>query len=338
MKSQQFNGGMPVILLLTVGLSYACTTTKTVQHNKTEGTLTLFSQTDPASTDDALKEDDVTENVLKDLEKRLEKNPKDIETALSASGIYLAMSNYEKSIEFARKALRFNLKENRARVLLAQNYYRLEKFQMAEIVVNSLPASFDQDPSLMNIKALIALKRGRSAFAWQLFKKATELHPENVSLAMNYGVQLLRCRQADLAEAEFSRVLTVLPKHQDARVHLAIIEGTRGNFDRAIEQIEELTDESNRLNSYNIAIMALAKKDLELAEQKVNLFLQNKNATQDNLKIATRMLEKISLEREIIAEREMQKAMQEENAEGNAPVENLPRDTAADELEKVLTH
>lgn len=337
LKSQIKGQGRILFLILALAGSFACTTTKTVQHNKAEGTLSLFSHTDPASTDGKLKSDDVSEGVIEAIKKDLEKDPKNVEAAITLANIYLALSNSQESIKYAKIALRFDLKEHRARLILAQNYYRLEKFKLAEVVVSALPEKYNNNADILNIKALIAYKRDKRAVSWQIFKQATDQHPKNVALAMNFAVLLLKHRQIDLAKVHLDRVIELVPDHQDAKVHLAIIEGTRGNFEVAEKVISDLTTEENRLNKFNLGMIALAKKDYNTAEIKLKQFMADKSADKDSVSAATSLMERIGKEREAIAEEQLRKQMEEEAApKGKQDV--IAKDSEVEALEEELTH
>lgn len=321
-------------IVFILAILFASCQTTTIQHDKKEGTVSLFSQVDPASNDKNLKSDPKTQKVITTIQEQLKKNPRDVESYITLANIYAALSKYNESIRYAKTALRFDLKEHRARVILAQNYYRLGKYKLAEVIISSLPVKYDSKAEVINMKALIAFSRNRRGDSWQLFKFGTDKHPRNVSLAMNYGVLLLQYRQTKLAKQQFQRVLKNVPGHKDAIIHLAIIAGAEGNFDKAEDQISELTTEENRLNKFNLGVIAFAKKDFAESEVHLKRFIADKGASKASIESAGIILEKIALERERLVDEEMNK----ENIDSNAPAgrTNIEADKEIDELEKEL--
>jgi Tfp pilus assembly protein PilF len=321
-------------ILSIVFFAASCQTT-TVQHDKKEGTISLFSQVDPASNDKNLKSDPKTENVINEIKLKLQKNPRDVESYLTLANIYAALSKHTESIRYAKTALRFDLKEHRARVILAQNYYRLKKFKLAEVILTSLPSKFDNNADILNLRALIAYSRNRRGDSWQLFKYGTDKHPRNVSLAMNYGVLLLQHRQTKLAKTQFNRVLKNVPDHKDAMIHLAIISATEGNFDDAEDKISSLTTDKNRLNKFNLGVIAFAKGDFSDAEIHLKRFISDRGASKSSIESAGIILEQIAFERERLVDEELNKDEDLSNKK-NRNTPKTEADKEIDDLEKEL--
>lgn len=322
------------ITILSIFLS-SCATTTTVQHNKSEGSLYLFSHTDPASNDKRITSDSTTQSVIKKLVAKLKKNPRDVETSITLANIYLALSDSKNSIKYAKRALRFNLKEHRARLILAQNYFRQKKFKLAEVVLSSLPPKFNNDPDIINMRGLIAYKRNRRGESWQIFNKGTKDHPKHVALAMNYGVLLLKHRQITLAKSHFERVIGSVPNHTDARIHLAVIHATEGEFDKAEDVIESLTNSNNRLYKFNMGVIAYIKKDYNKSETLLKRFIADKTAQKVSVESAAIILEKITDEREYLANKAIE---DEEKKEIKSSSNSLDtKDKEIDQLESELT-
>lgn len=286
-----------IIYTIATYLFVGCATPTTVQDNK-DGSIYIFSQTDPASNDKRISSDLTTQNVIKKLENNLKSNPSDVESMITLANIYIALSDSGKSIYYAKLALRFDLKEHRARLILAQNYYRQKKFKLAEVVLASLPPEYNKDPDVINMRALIAYKRNHKGKSWQLFKSGTEEHPTHVAMSMNYAVLLLKYRQTVLAKTYFEKVIDLVPDHNDAKVHLAIIDATNGDYDSAFDKIESLTSPKNRLYKFNLGMIAFEKKDYRTAEIFLRRLLGDKSSDKMSIDSATEVLEKISKQRE----------------------------------------
>ena len=91
--------------------------------------------------------------------------------------------------------------------------------------------SKSKDSDVLNIRALVELRNGNKALAKELFKRAIKIDPGNIAARMNLGVLLLKYRQIGGASVQFERVLKIMPHHQDARLHIAIIKASRVEID-----------------------------------------------------------------------------------------------------------
>ena len=318
-----------------VFLTCACASTSTVHHDKKEGNVYLFSHTDSASNEKKVKSDAVTTDVIATLKKRLKSNPRDIESSLSLANIYLALSQSKESINYAKYTLRFDIKEHRARLILAQNYFRMKKFKLAEIILSSLPAKYAKDPDIINIKALIAFRRGRNSEAWNMFNDGIKKNPSHIALSMNFGVLLLKYRQIEKAEAIFKNVTRLVPEHSDANLHLAIIEATKGNFDEAEERIKSIASDRNRLNLFNVGMIAYAKKDYKRAELLLKSFMSDRSANKLAIESASIVLEKIASKDDAFFKKAYAKRYSKSDFEKNKVNPDFV-DEEVDELEKIL--
>jgi Flp pilus assembly protein TadD len=325
------------LVLAVVFISWSCASTNTIHHNKNEGSLYLFSHSDPASNDKKVSSDLTTQSVIDTLKDRLKKNPKDVESAISLANIYLALSNSKLSIRYAKQALRFNLKEHRARLTLAQNYYRLKKYKLAEIILSSLPTQYDNDPDILNIRALISYFRGRKSDSWALFNKGIADHPEHIALSMNFGVLLLKHRQIEKSKKIFENVVSLVPDHTDAIVHLAIIDATEGNFSKAKDTISDLTSSGNRLSQFNLGIIAYAQKDYRKAETLLKKFMANKSANRLAIESASIVLEKIAKNKESAFDKAYAKKYKKAQNNDRYKKSEPAQDSEIDALEKELT-
>jgi tetratricopeptide (TPR) repeat protein len=95
----------------------------------------------------------------------------------------------------------------------------------------------------------------------RLWKNALALNSGDISVRMNLGVMYLKNRLFGQASTQFERVLKVAPQHQDARLHLAIVEMSRGRNVEALETFKSIAsnDKTNQLALFN---MAVAQKNL----------------------------------------------------------------------------
>jgi tetratricopeptide (TPR) repeat protein len=100
------------------------------------------------------------------------------------------------------------------------------------------------------------MARQDSGDAMRLWKHSLTLNANDISARMNLGVMYLKYRLLSQASAQFERILKVAPNHQDAKLHLAIIDGSRGNHEQSIKVYQQILagDKENPLALYNLAV------------------------------------------------------------------------------------
>ena len=132
---------------------------------------------------------------------------------------------------------------------------------MALIFLTALGGEQSKDSGVHNMLGLIALSRGDNGEAMRLWKQALNINPGDISVRMNMGVLYLKNRLLAQASTQFERVLKAAPHHQDARLHLAIIEASRGKNAEAIDTYNSLLaeDHDNPLALFNLGV---AQKNL----------------------------------------------------------------------------
>lgn len=287
------------IIFLTILVSYSCVTMPSVYHDKESDSLQLFSNSDKSSLDNNLDSMTNIKATISNLKQILEKQPNDVEQILSLANIYLATAQTKVARKYAKMALSVNFKDHRARFIIAQCEFREGKYKLAEVILSSLPKNFDGNPDVMNIKALIAYKTGRKADAWKIFNEATKRHPDHIALAMNYGVLLISYRQIDLAENQFKRVLQYMNKNKDANIHLAIIDIFKGRVGVAKNKISMLTGSENRLNAFNLGVVAYLNRNYNKAEHLLRDFISRDTASRKSIESASFLLEKIHTARQL---------------------------------------
>lgn len=199
------------------------------------------------------------------LQESVEKDPKDQTALISLAQLQLAQDHFREAEETCQKVLRLDVKNQEARKVLAQSAIRQGNYDMAMIFLTAVDGEQSKDSNVLNMLALVSLSRGDSGNAMRLWKQALTLNSNDISVRMNMGVMYLKYRLISQASAQFERVLKVAPNHQDAKLHLAIVNASRGDHEKSIETYKELLskDKDNPLALYNLAVSekALAQYD-----------------------------------------------------------------------------
>lgn len=274
----------------------ACQSTdKVTRVDKEKRKVEIQSQSDPNSAVNFLISDGVLDRTQAKLMDLSMKNPGKISTLLNISQVAIAQGDYKKAENYCRKALRLDLKNQDARFILANIYYRIANYDMADIVINGLEESFQKTSKALNLKAMISLKQDRSAEALAFFKQALKRDPGDVAVRMNLGVLHLKHQQVDSAAVEFERVLKIMPGHPDAKMHLAIVKSIRKDYKAA----EDLFDELGSLNSknplylFNMAILEERRENFDSSLEYLDKYLSTNDAGSNTNQEVFAMIDRI---------------------------------------------
>ena len=112
----------------------------------------------------------------------------------------------------------------------------IEEEQRDEALAKLLPF-LDQnldDPRPLFLAGYIFMKSDRPGLAVQMFKRATELGPNEPNVWHNLGKCYHECQRYEEAEMCFRRTLKLDPKHPNSLDGMAMINLNRGNYEEAI--------------------------------------------------------------------------------------------------------
>jgi tetratricopeptide (TPR) repeat protein len=202
------------------------------------------------------------------LEAMVKEKPKDVPALLGLAQLQLAQDRFADAEATSRRVLLLDVKNQEARKVLAQISIRTENYDMALIFLTALGGEASTDSSVHNMLGLIALANGDNGEAMRIWKNSLNLNAGDISVRMNMGVLYLKYRLLSQARAQFERILKVAPNHQDAQLHLAIIDASRGKNVEAMTTYQAILakDDSNQLALFN---MAVAQKNLNLYDDAV---------------------------------------------------------------------
>lgn len=263
----------PIIftILLTAPLLNSCQTAesgaKVVDRNRGEIVIST-----PVNSLSAMPEGSKDASITKareKLERNLKDNSRDAQNLVSLAQLQLAQDKVAEAEETARKVLLIDTKNQGARKVLAQSAIKRQKHDLALIFLSALGGEASKDSDVFNMLGMIALSRSDNDEAMRLWKHALTLNPGDISVRMNLGVMYLKNRLFSQASTQFERVLKIAPNHQDAKLHLGIIEMTRGKNLDAQEAFKAVLaqDKTNKLALFNLAV---AQKNLGQYEESIS--------------------------------------------------------------------
>ena len=290
-----------VFCLMSIGLS-ACQTTSSSPRvvDERRGEVTISTSGDKnSSLAVAFKDESLTQARVK-LEERVKTRPSDIKAMVSLAQLQLAQDRFAEAEATCRKILRLDIKNQDAQKALVQISIKKNQPDQALIYLTGLGGPSSKDSAIHNMLGLVALMQGdRSAalFAW---KQAISLNSSDISARMNLGVMYLSVHMPQQAAIQFERVLKVAPDHSDAKLHLAIVQGSRGQHEAAIKVYEELLDqnEKNPLILYNLAVSQKASGKLTEAVSTIKTYLKSKQQKPSDSERALAMIEEIQSQQE----------------------------------------
>lgn len=337
-----------------------CTTTSSIASVDTLKQKVEFqSTTDNRTAMPNLRANPRTTKTIERLKAELKESPNNVATLLNLAQIYLMMEQYKESEQYCRQALRVELKNEEAKKILAQIYYRKENFDMAEIILNGIGGIKSKDSKVLNLLGMIAIHDHRNGEAMDYFKTALKINPNDVAVRMNLGVLYLKYRQLANAAIEFERVLRIMPDHDDAKLHLAIVKTARGDFKTAESIYGEILDKrsNNPLALYNLAVMEKNRKNYNNAIEVLKRYLATNHAKKQQNEEVFALIEDIRKRQQAIAESKVSddeiqamaekevaadttsnavEAKEEKAAPAAAPKATPPKDEEISDLEKLL--
>ncbi|MBC7531045.1 MAG: tetratricopeptide repeat protein [Oligoflexus sp.] len=291
--------------LACLWLLAACSTTGQVARiDKEKHRFELQSQDDSKSAMVA-NEDSTTKSLISKLEDRIRENPRDLDAMINLAQAQLASARYDKAENAVREALKVDLKNEPARKILAQIYYRRNNLEMAQIILNGLDAMNSKDSQVLNLLGMIALRQDKPEFALLAFQEALKHNPSDIAVRMNLGVLYVHYRQLGLASIEFERILKIMPDHPDASLNMAIIESSRGNLEKAeiLNKKVLSVSRNNPIALFNLAIIEDKRKNFDKALDYVKSYLDLDFAKKRNNQEAFALIDKIRGEKEAMGER-----------------------------------
>lgn len=256
--------GKNVLIILGLGLLISCKTTKPVSNtNETVKEVHLYTSNDSMSLVKP-EQKDIRSSIMK-LEKVYQSKPHDVSLITTLAELHYLNGAMENAERMAKNALSHNLKNTRAKFVLAKVAYSRGQTSLAEMIMESMDEKTLWDSQSYNLMGLIALAKKDSTTAYHMFKKGLEKDPQDISIRMNLGALQLTYKQVQLAAIEFERVLKISPDHLDALTHLAIVKMALGDLPSAEKLLNKVLNFNSKspVALYHYAHLLYKKGDMD---------------------------------------------------------------------------
>ncbi|MFK7872038.1 MAG: tetratricopeptide repeat protein [Oligoflexales bacterium] len=233
---------------------------------------------------------------IRDLKQNISMNKESTSKMLDLSDLYLMLNNIDKSEYWVRQALRYDMKNKRAKLILAGVFYRKDLLDMSSMMLEVLGGKDSTDASVLNLLALVEVRRKNHDLGMHLFSKALDVDPDNTAIRMNMGVQFFRYRRLSEAAIQFERVLNVVPEHRDAEMHLAMIDAAKGKYDQALDKIDDVLsyDNKNAVALYNRASILADMKEYDDAMDDLRLLLKSEEKSSARTQSAFALVKRLN--------------------------------------------
>lgn len=303
MKPQRTSLGRLLVAsaLVASGPMYSCATVEkgTSRVDKERGHLVVVSTSDKRT---AMQDPATSRPFAKASEKlelEIQSSPRDVQSIVNHAQIKLAQGHLDEAERLAKQALRVDLRNLEAKKILAETAFRKDSTDLAELILNGLGGSGSKDSQVLNLLALIALKKGQNAESMALFRKALQVNPDDVAVRLNLGVLQLRHRQLNAAAVQFERVLKSMPDNRDALLHLAIIKAFRGQKEEAVRVYNAIlsSKKENPLALFNLAVAEKQLGEFDDALDHIKKYLQTRPTDGNQTAEAFALIDEIQSQR-----------------------------------------
>lgn len=134
----------------------------------------------------------------------------------------------------AKKVLKADERNVRAMQLLAQVYYREQKFELAKMVLENARANNPTDALTFNALGLVQVGLKMKPAALESFRQAATLKPDFAEARNNYGMMLNESQDYDGAIRELEAAVLAAPDFVSAQLNLGNAYRGRQDFAKAL--------------------------------------------------------------------------------------------------------
>lgn len=275
-----------------------CTTTNELHVDKDKKQVHLYSNDDKFSSSQKVNKNKKIATTLTKLRKKVKKSKKSVTDQLNLAQLYLVRNDLKRAEKTIQKILRFDLENPNAKLISAKIYMRRNMEDMAEIILTSLGGAKSKNSEILNMLAMISIRKNENRKAMTLFSIALKFNPNDVAVHMNLGVLHLKFHRLQDAARHFERVLLVVPEHRDAKTHLAAIQTNRGKYDDAEDLLAQVLDKDakNPVALYNYAALQMKQQEYSDAIENLKKFVLKSKKRKDSKKKALALIEKLKIE------------------------------------------
>ncbi len=170
---------------------------------------------------------------------------------------YIQSQNRKKGHEILTELLARDSAFIPAYGALAQSYLEQEKMDVAEFIAKRGLDKGPDDPRLLNILAVVALRRNRLDECKSWLQKTLEQNPDYVPALINRANLAIQRREFVIAENDLQRSASIEPMNSEVQIALGLLmkrTGRVSNAKAALEKAVEL-DPQNAFARYHLGLV-----------------------------------------------------------------------------------
>ena len=154
------------------------------------------------------------------------------------------------------------------------------------------------DPSLFNILGIVEMKRSRSHYARDYFKKSLEISPTYAPAMINRALIAMSDMDLSLAEEDLKAALQIAPQNIDGLLNMGILMRQTGRFQDARRHLERASglEPENSLVRYHLGV--LYAENLKRSDEAIRLMSEVVQLEQNNKKLRSDAQNYLSILRE----------------------------------------
>lgn len=205
-------------------------------------------------------------DAISSLLRKLKKNPKDIQSRLILSRLYLIKGDNQKSGKHAYLVEKYQFKNIKAKIILANISYLKGFHEKTMLILDPLvrhpKLNRDERNEILNLMAGVALRKGEDSESISKLKWSLKVNPGHLASHMNLGLIYIKNQEYKLAANHFYTVQKYKPGNFDSKLNLGICFAGIGSYGQA----EDVYDELYSRNSdderviFNMAVLKFRQK------------------------------------------------------------------------------
>ena len=165
-----------------------------------------------------------------------------------------------------------------------------ENYDLSELTLDKLSKRNQATSNVIELRAILALKKGDVNEASNLYQKAVEANSRNIKLKLNAGLLLLKYRQLDLAKAQFVSALKQDKNNYIAKLHLGIILVAENDTEKAKKNFSDVIGDDDLADYAKIHLARVLEKEGDFANSAKNIAAIDTRKVNNDLKTAVSKL------------------------------------------------
>ncbi len=198
-------------------------------------------------------------------EDKVAKNSKDAQAWGQLAKIAVAERDFVKTRELASKALSFDINQEDAKIALLQMTLMEGDLAKAKVMLASLQNKSKASAEVLHMAGMIAMEDKHPSEAAAYWEKALSQDSQLMATRFNLAVLQLNYFQFQSAAGHLERIVSKMPKNNEAKIYLAVAKSGYGDSKGAEKLFEELAgpESSNPIFLFNYAVFLKQNKKWE---------------------------------------------------------------------------